>query len=87
MPSCDIRFDDNQLSRQQCTITFEKGQWYLRDGDGQKLSTNGTWLFVDELFQIYNSMIFKAGQTLFRATLLAPPGQENEHEWSDMFKF
>jgi len=33
----------------------------LKDGDGAKLSTNGTWLFVDELFKIYNDMIFKAG--------------------------
>ncbi len=42
----------------------------LKDGDGQKLSTNGTWLFVDELFQIYDKMIFKAGQTLFQARLV-----------------
>lgn len=39
----------------------------LNDGDGEKLSTNGTWLFVDELFKIYDNMIFKAGQTLFKA--------------------
>ena len=31
-----------------------KGQWFLKDGDGSKLSTNGTWLFVDELFPIYD---------------------------------
>ena len=61
MPHCDIRFDDNQLSRQQCTINFQNDKWYLNDGDGHKLSTNGTWLFVDELFEIYNAMIFKAG--------------------------
>jgi hypothetical protein len=74
MPYCDIRFEDNQLSRLQCTIAFENSSWRLRDGDGAKLSTNGTWLFVDELFPIYDKMIFKAGQTLFRGLMLPPPG-------------
>jgi hypothetical protein len=36
------------------SITFEDGNWILKDGDGAKLSTNGTWLFVDELFKIYD---------------------------------
>lgn len=61
MTSCDIKFDDNSLSRQQCCIQFIDGNWVLKDGDGVKLSTNGTWLFVDELFRIYDNMIFKAG--------------------------
>ena len=29
----------------------------MRDGDGQKLSTNGTWLFVDELFEEVDQLI------------------------------
>ena len=36
------------------SITFEDGNWILKDGDGAKLSTNGTWLIVDELFKIYD---------------------------------
>ena len=43
------------------SIQFADGNWILKDGDGIKLSTNGTWLFVDELFRIYDQMIFKAG--------------------------
>ena len=42
----------------------------LIDGDGKKLSTNGTWLFVDELYPVYDNMIFKAGQTLFKSQLV-----------------
>jgi hypothetical protein len=30
-----------------------------------KKSTNGTWLFVDELFPISENLFFKAGNTLF----------------------
>lgn len=72
MPSCNIKFDDNQLSRLQCTIEYIDGNWILKDGDGSKSSTNGTWLFVDELFKIYDGMVFKAGQTLFRTRKLKP---------------
>ena len=72
MPSCNIKFDDNQLSRLQCTISYHEGNWILKDGDGTKSSTNGTWLFVDELFKIYDGMVFKAGQTLFRTRKLKP---------------
>lgn len=68
MADCNIKFDDNSLSRYQCSLLFveDKG-WFAIDGDGKKCSTNGTWLFVDELFEIFNNMVFKAGQTLFQA--------------------
>ena len=71
MPTCQIRFEDSQLSRLQCQIFFDesRGVWLIRDGDDSKLSTNGTWLFVDELFPVSNKMVFKAGQTLFKANL------------------
>lgn len=54
MPSCDIRFEDTQLSRLHCFVENYNGRWVLTDGDGKKQSTNGTWLFVDELFPIYD---------------------------------
>ena len=43
MSGCDIKFDDFSLSRRQCNIFWEDENWILTDGDGQKLSTNGTW--------------------------------------------
>jgi pSer/pThr/pTyr-binding forkhead associated (FHA) protein len=79
MPQCDIRFDDTQLSRLHCFIANHEGRWILTDGDGRKQSTNGTWLFVDELFPIYDQMVFKAGQTLFQAQLV-PPNAEYKEE-------
>lgn len=69
LPHCNILFDDTQLSRQQCMIEYINDEWVLKDGDGVKTSTNGTWLFVDELFKIYDGMVFKAGQTLFRTKI------------------
>lgn len=73
LPHCNVLFDDNQLSRQQCVIEYIEDQWVLKDGDGDKHSTNGTWLFVDELFKVYDGMVFKAGQTLFKTKMLTPP--------------
>ena len=73
MADCHIKFDDNSLSRYQCSLMFVEGKgWFVMDGDGKKCSTNGTWLFVDELFEIFNNMVFKAGQTLFQAQYEEP---------------
>ena len=69
MSDCNIRFDDNSLSRYHCIITYSNG-WHIQDGDGKKISTNGTWLFAEEFFEIYNGMMFKAGESLFRADLI-----------------
>jgi hypothetical protein len=44
---------------------FEQKIWMLIDGNGQKRSMNGTWLFLSEDFKIKDKMVFKANQTLF----------------------
>jgi hypothetical protein len=36
------------------------------DGDGKRNSTNGTWFFASDLFEIHDNMIFKAGTTVFQ---------------------
>ncbi|CDW78600.1 UNKNOWN [Stylonychia lemnae] len=54
------------------SLVFFEGNWIIKDGDGQKQSTNGTWLFADELFKIYDQMVFKAGLTLFKTQLIPP---------------
>jgi hypothetical protein len=41
----------------------------LSDGNAGKPSTNGTWLFVDEPFMIFNDLVFKAGQTLMQCII------------------
>jgi pSer/pThr/pTyr-binding forkhead associated (FHA) protein len=68
MSDCSIKFEDNNLSRYHCTITFNQ-HWILNDGDGKKFSTNGTWLFAEDFFEIYHGMNFKVGETLFEARL------------------
>ena len=41
------------------------GFWFIKDGDGDKLSTNGTWLFAENFFEMFDGMVFKVGETLF----------------------
>jgi hypothetical protein len=68
MTDCTIKFDDNSLSRYHCLISF-KDKWVVQDGDGKVQSTNGTWLFVEEFFEVYHEMIMKVGETTFRTEL------------------
>jgi hypothetical protein len=65
---CEIKFDDNSLSRYQCCINYVNG-WTLKDGF-TKPSTNGTWLYVEEPFPISDEMLFKVGQTLFNCEII-----------------
>lgn len=58
------------LSKFQSQIYFEQGKWLMEDGFKGKRSLNGTWLYLNEDFQIYEGMTFKANQTLFQASIL-----------------
>ncbi len=73
MSDCEIRFDDNSLSRYQCSICYDTNQWVLEDGYRGKSSTNGTWLFADEFCPVKDGLVFKAGQTLY--SIHVKPGQ------------
>lgn len=69
---CSICFKEpgGSLSRIQCRIDYIDDKWILRDGDGKKQSTNGTWIFAGEEERIPNDVegiVFKAGSCLFRA--------------------
>ena len=65
---CEVRIDDNNLSRYQCNIEYNS-RWLLNDGF-TKTSTNGTWLFAEEPFVLTNGTIFKAGHTLFECKII-----------------
>ena len=80
-PDCDIRINDKLLSKSQASIRFAEQRlleggmagaqqtWVLSDGFQGKPSTNGTWLYLNEDFQMHEGMIFKANQTIFSVSL------------------
>jgi FHA domain len=44
MPECEIKIEDNLLSKYQASIKFVAGSgWTLYDGYNGKVSTNGNW--------------------------------------------
>jgi predicted component of type VI protein secretion system len=71
--NCEVAIEDAVLSKLQAHIRYnpEKECWILEDGSNGKRSLNGTWLYLNDDFEIYNGMTFKANQTLFQATLIS----------------
>ena len=67
---CDIIIEDMMLSKIQAYIEYQAKtkKFYLIDGDGNKESTNGTWVFILNATKITNNFMFKAEHTLFLAT-------------------
>jgi hypothetical protein len=50
-------------------ILNRDGIWIIIDGNGRKASMNGNWLFVEKKLQIFDQMVFKAGGTIFQASI------------------
>jgi len=70
MANAAIRFDDSSLSRCQCSLSHQESTgWTVQDGDGSKLSTNGTWLFAEFPCDLQHGTILKAAETLFKVTV------------------
>ena len=65
---CDISIEDKRLSRIHCNINYDINNkiWLLKDGNKNTKSTNGTWLYAAENYQIYDGMIFKTNHNLFK---------------------
>lgn len=63
--------------------------WILYDGGGpDKRSTNGTWIYVDESFRIYDMMVFRACNYLFQVRLQEPEFERYEDTTNNiMFAF
>ena len=70
-PDCDIKINDKLLSKCQASVSFvpDTQQWVLVDGFKNKPSTNGTWIYLNENFEMHTGMIFKANQTIFNVEL------------------
>ena len=75
--NCEIVIDDILLSRVHCTIEYKNNiGWIIRDGYKNKedveesmdikSSTNGTWLYVFDDTPIYEGMIIRSDNNLFR---------------------
>ena len=67
----DVILQDKMLSRIHCILIYEEEEgWFIKDGNeiGQP-STNGTWVFAYDEFEIYDNMLFKSNCSLFSCHL------------------
>lgn len=64
--TCTLRFEDTLLSKVHSYISYVGEKWILTDGDQQKNSTNGTWVYIAQETLMYSSMIFKSNQCVFQ---------------------
>lgn len=53
-------------------LKYEDSHWVIYDGDGIKESTNGTWIYIEDAYEITDGMMFKAGQTMFKVNVIDP---------------
>ncbi|OMJ66792.1 hypothetical protein SteCoe_36243 [Stentor coeruleus] len=69
--NCKVRIRDESLSKNHARICYKiTSGWMLIDGDGEGSgSTNGTWLYAYEEFEVYDQMFFKIGQVVFQGFL------------------
>ncbi len=67
---CDVCVDEKQLSRVQSTIEHIDDKWMIRDGDGAKLTTNGTWLYLTSPLPITDGLFFRLGRVSYKAAVI-----------------
>jgi hypothetical protein len=65
---CQVSFiHDNILSKIQCTVMYDDlmDKWAIVDGDNNKTSTNGTWLYCHSKYKIVDTeTYFKIGRNI-----------------------
>ena len=69
---CVLPVVDPLVSKAQCTFYHtEVSGWTLVDGamKHRQPSTNGTWLYASEDFEIYSGMVLKFSETLLEVRL------------------
>lgn len=69
---CDVYIEDMMMSKIQSTIKYihKEKCFYLFDGNIQKESMNGTWVYILNPVLITDNFVFKAEHTLFVVNLV-----------------
>ncbi len=64
---CDVSINDNLLSRHHCNITYKEDGWYLEDGSiDASSSTNGTWIYASDEYELKDNDIIKSNSVVIR---------------------
>lgn len=62
-----VKLNGNMISKIHCTIEFKNNNWIIYDGNGKKPSTNGTWMFCNEKFELRDEINYaKIGKSIIQ---------------------
>ena len=69
---CDLTIDDMMMSKIQSCIKYysKDNAFYLYDGNTQKESMNGTWVYILNPVLLTDNFVFKAEHTLFVVNMI-----------------
>jgi hypothetical protein len=62
---------DKSFSKVQASLSFDsdKRQWKLKDGNVDKPSTNGCWIYATHSYEVLDNTIFQFGSSRFKISL------------------
>lgn len=66
----DLTINNENVSRCQCSITYEYENWWLSDSDGLCETVNGTWFLPDEFYPLKENTFFRIGTSQFRCKII-----------------
>ena len=69
--NCNIILNHLSYLRIQCSINYNEkdNYWFINDGDDEKESTNGTWVFINWDYDIEKDFLFRIGQNIIQVNL------------------
>ena len=69
---CNLSIDDMMMSKVQSCIKFDSkdNSFFLYDGNSEKESMNGTWVYILNPVLITDNFVFKAEHTLFVVNII-----------------
>ena len=69
---CNLSIDDMMMSKVQSCIKFDskENSFFLYDGNSEKESMNGTWVYILNPVLITDNFVFKAEHTLFVVNII-----------------
>jgi len=66
---CEVALEDSQLSKVQCSLYWQDCWWWLCDGDRDRPSKNGTWVYTSEDWEVRSGTTLRAGPWTLEAEL------------------
>ena len=68
---CTVNVNDCSISKVHASVEYSEDLgWVISDGNITGKSANGVWRYIGQDKIIKDSMIFKAGRTVFQLNLL-----------------